>query len=247
MFFFDESLETFTMFSLSHLLAVAFWILAIALMIVFRKRLRGKPRLDRFIRWFLAIAMLTMQTIFYIWHFWRGSASLELLPFGLCHMAMYLSAATFLTDSEKLFRIVFPWAMIGAVLSLVVADLTFEFPHFRYLHYFGNHGMFLFGGLYMVFVKGYRITYRSLWGSGLILIAISVPVYFFNQRFGTNHLFLSSLPNALLPLQEIFGAWWLVGFVGVVFPLFHLVYLPFFLADRIARRQTLQSRKRHAG
>ncbi len=73
MFFFDESLETFEMFSISHLFADLFWITAITLMVVFRKRLRGMPRFDRFIRPFLAIAMLTFQLIFYIWTFWRGA------------------------------------------------------------------------------------------------------------------------------------------------------------------------------
>ena len=50
MFFFDESLETFEMFSLSHLFADLFWITAITLMIVFRKKLRELPKFDRILR-----------------------------------------------------------------------------------------------------------------------------------------------------------------------------------------------------
>jgi len=238
MFFFDESLETFEMFSLSHLFADLFWITAITLMIVFRKKLREMPKFDRLIRWFLAIAMLTFQLIFYIWTFWRGAATLELLPFGLCHLAMYMTSVTLLTQSKTLFKIVFPWAIIGALLSLVIADLTFEFPHFRYIHYFGNHGMFLFGVLYMMVVKGYTISYKSLWMSGGVLIGLCVPVYFFNQAYGTNHLFLSHLPGPAASIQAAFGDAWLVGFVGFIVVLFHLIYLAYYLIrgrkDRIA-------------
>ena len=236
MIFFDEALETFEMFSLSHLLADLFWIVAIAMMVVFRERIRHMRRLDRFLRLFLAIAMLTLQMIFYVWTFWRGAASLELLPFGLCHLSMYLTSFMLLTKSKTLFRIVFPWAIIGALLSLVIADLTFEFPHFRYIHYFGNHGMFLFGVLYMAVVHGYKITYRSLWMSGLVLIGIAIPVYFFNLAFGTNHLFLSGLPGPAAFIQTFFGEGWLIAFVGFVFVLFHLIYGGFRLFSCMHRR-----------
>ncbi|HAQ56491.1 MAG TPA: TIGR02206 family membrane protein [Acholeplasmatales bacterium] len=232
MFLFDESLETFEIFSLSHLLGVLFWVTAITLMIVFRKKLRGMPRFDRFIRYFLAITMLTFQFTFYLWMFWRGAASLELLPFGLCHLAMYLTSLMLLTQSKTLFKIVFPWAIIGALLSLVIADLTFAFPHFRYIHYFGNHGMFLFGVLYMMIVRGYTISYKSLWMSGGVLIGLAVPVYFFNQAYGTNHLFLSHLPGPAASLQTAVGDWWIVLFVAFVFALFHLIYLAYVLISR---------------
>lgn len=224
MFFFDESLETFEMFSTSHLLAVLFWIAAITVMVVFRRRIREIPRLDRFIRLFLAIAMLIMQLIYYVWVFWRGDASLELLPFGLCHLSMYMTAFTLLTQSRIVYKIVFPWAIIGALLSLAIADMTFEFPHFRYIHYFGLHGMFLFGVIYLAVVRGFDITYRSLWLSGLILLGLAVPVFFFNRAFGTNHLFLSRLPGPAAVVQDFLGAWWHVGYVGFVTVLFHLIY-----------------------
>ncbi len=236
MFFFDESRETFQMFSLSHLLGDAFWVLAIVLLVLFRKKLRSCPKCDRVIRIFLAVAMLTLQTIFYIWTFWRGTASLELLPFGLCHLAMYLSAITLLTESKTLFKIVFPWAIIGALLSLTIADLTFEFPHFRYIHYFGNHGMFLFGNLYLVLVKGFRMNYKDFWFSGAVLIGLSIPVYFFNRAFDTNHLFLMHAPGGAETAFAFIGDWWLVALIALVFVLYHLIYLPFYLASHAKKR-----------
>ncbi|MFH0993114.1 MAG: TIGR02206 family membrane protein, partial [bacterium] len=152
--------------------------------------------------------------------------------------AMYLSAITLLTESKTLFKIVFPWAIIGALLSLVIADLTFEFPHFRYIHYFGNHGMFLFGNLYLVFVKGFRMNYKDFWFSGGVLIGLSIPVYFFNQAFDTNHLFLMHPPIGTENAFAFVGDWWPLALVALVFTLFHLIYLPFALAARVGKRST---------
>jgi len=236
MIFFDERLATFEIFSLSHLFADLFWAILILLMVVYRRRLRTFPRFDLFLRRFIAIAMLVLQAGYYAWMFATGKADFELLPLGLCHLSMYVTVALLLTQSKTLFTIIFPWAIIGAALSLILVDLAYQFPHFRYIHYFGNHGMFLFGVLYMAVVKGYRLTYKGLWMSGLVLIALAVIVYPINLALGTNHLFLIQLPTPARPIGALFGDWWMAGYVGMVFILFHLIYLPFFIVNRRERR-----------
>jgi hypothetical integral membrane protein (TIGR02206 family) len=146
MWFFDETYKTFEIFSLSQWIADSIIVAVIVAMIFFKKNLRSNLRLDKRLRIGFACAMLFMQTVFYLWTFSLGEQTLDLLPFGLCHLAMYLTSLTLLLNSEKLFKIVFPWAILGALLSLVIADLKYDFPHFRYFHYFGNHGMSLSEG-----------------------------------------------------------------------------------------------------
>lgn len=223
---FDESLKTFTMFSLSHAIAVGVFLSLYVLLVVFRKSLSVRPRLCRILEITVAILMLFLQLGFYLWTFSIGEGSWELLPFGVCHLSMYFTALALIFDSEKLFRFIFPWAFIGAILSLVVADLSYEFPHFRFLHYFGNHGLFLLANLYFIVVKRWKMTYRDLWVSGGILFAAAMVMRLFvNPLLGTNHMFMAELP---LPVQPLFywlgDPGWVFGFIAGVVILFHAAW-----------------------
>jgi hypothetical integral membrane protein (TIGR02206 family) len=227
MIFFDESLNTFEIFSGEHLLALLFFLVLIFLVFLFKKPLKAHPRLDKGLRYGVAIAMVSMEWIFYLWVIIPGAFNLGLLPFGLCSISMYLTAITLLTDNEKIFKIVYPWAVSGALLSLIVADMGFSFPHFRFLHYFGNHGMFLVANIYLAVVKGYRLTYKDLLKSCMILFLIAIVLFFLNGILGTNHMFLHELPAEVAPAYMWMGEpWWLFGYGFSIFLLFHLVSLP---------------------
>jgi len=194
-------------------------------MIVFRKSLRQRPKLTRRLEILAAGMMLAMQLGFYLWTFALGEQSWELLPLGVCHLSMYVTSLALLLNSEKLFRFIFPWAVMGAVLSLVIADLSYEFPHFRYLHYFFNHGMFLFANLYFVVVRKWRFTYRDLQISAVTMLVMSIGLYFLNGALATNHMFMAHLPVPAQPLYYWLGEpWWRLGFIGSVVVMFHLIY-----------------------
>jgi hypothetical integral membrane protein (TIGR02206 family) len=223
--FFDEALETFEIFSASHFLAILFWILVIAALVIFRKGLRNRPGLQRTLEITTALLMLGMQMGFYLWTFWLGEETWELLPFGVCHLSMYLTCLALLFQSEKIFRFIFPWAIMGSVLSLIIADLTYQVPHFRYFHYFFNHGMFLIANLYFVVVKRWRFTYRDMGISALTMFVMSIILYFINPMMGTNHMFMAHLPVPAQPLFYWLGEpWWRLLFILSVAVMFHMIY-----------------------
>ncbi|MBE0701021.1 MAG: TIGR02206 family membrane protein [Acholeplasmataceae bacterium] len=228
MFLFDPHHETFEMFSFSHLIALIVLIACFTLMFIFRNKLKKNKKVDRYLRVIVASLMLLMEWTFYVWSISSGGFQLSLLPLGLCAMAMYLTVIMLFMNSENTFKLVYPWAITGAVLSLTIADTTFDFPHFRYLHYFGNHSLFLLSSLYFIFVKGYRIAYKDILNSSLVLFLISIAVYILNQIIHTNHLFLSELPKEVSNLYDWMGhPWWVFGFSFSIFALFNLWYLPF--------------------
>lgn len=222
---FDESLKTFEAFSLSHLLAIGFFILLIGVMITFRHALQRRPKLRRGLELGAAVMMLALQAIFYVWTFALGEASWELLPLGMCHLSMYLTSLALILNNEKIFRFIFPWAVMGSILSLVIADLLYEFPHFRFFHYFLNHGTFLTANLYLLVVRKWRFPYRSLLISAGILLVFSLMMRVINPLLGTNHLFMDHLPVSAQPLYYWLGdPWWILGFMFSVVIMFHLVY-----------------------
>lgn len=230
MFLFDERYATFEMLSIQHLVAILFFISSIVVMIIFRNKI--SPKLDLYLRRSAAVMMLSFQLTFYIWTIAKGDLSLELLPFGICTTSMYFTSYALWTKSEKVFQFIFPWVMTGALISLVVADLHYAFPHFRYIHYFGNHGMFLVGNLYFLIVVKYRFTYRNLMKSGLIIFIYSVVMIPINYLLDTNHLFLRELPSAAVPLYSWMGNIWVIGFMFSIFLLFHIIYLPLYLYNK---------------
>jgi hypothetical integral membrane protein (TIGR02206 family) len=222
---FDESLKVFSIFSLSHGLTLVFFGLTLVGMLVFRNFFPLHPRWMRGIEIGAAILMLFLQTIFYAWTFAMGQATWDLLPFGVCHISMYVTSFALLFQWEKGFRFIFPWAVMGAILSLVIADLEYEFPHFRYFHYFFNHGVFLLANLWFVVVRKWTFPYRSLWKSGAVLFLMSMAMLIINPWFGTNHLFMDHLPEPAQPLFSWLGdPGWKIGFILSVILMFHIVY-----------------------
>ncbi len=237
MIFFDERFQTFHAFSWMHLIPILLIIGLIVLMIVYKEPLRSNHKLDRRLQISVGIAMIVMEWIFYGWVIIRGGASWTLLPFGLCAISMYLTAITLITQNQKIFKIVFPWALTGALLSLAVADLTYSAPHFRYFHYFGNHGLFFLANIYLVVVKKYDFTYKDLLKSSLLLVFISVMMYFVNQILGTNHMYLTELPAEVAFMFMWLGnPLWVFGFGIGIFILFNLLTAPFLIIKRHAHK-----------
>ena len=236
---FSEALRGFVPFSFSHWIA---WVtLAVALALLFRFRRRVTPRLDRFIRIGLVALMLGLEWTFYGWMASTGRLDASLLPFGLCAMSLYLTCAVLITGHRRLFRIVFPWAIAGALISLLVADMDYRFPHFRFIHYFTNHSLFLWANLYILFVWDIRITYRDVLASSIVLSALALLMVGINAMLGTNHLFLNELPEDVAPAYALFGTFWPLAFAVSIFILFNVIYVPLGIRNRkMARLQQIE-------
>lgn len=227
MFFFDESYQTFHAFSIAHLLGILFFVILIFFMVIFKEKIH--PKMDLILRRSVAILMVFLEWTFYIWSLSRGGFQTSLLPFGVCAISMYVTSYALWTKNEKTFQFIFPWAIAGALISLVVADQSYTFPHFRYIHYFGNHGLFLLGNLYLLIVLKFKFTYKNLLKSSLYLLIYAAIMYPLNFLLDSNHLFLREVPAEVAPMYQFLGNFWVIGFVFSIFILFNLIYLPIYL------------------
>lgn len=227
---FSEQFLGFEWFGLAHGLAILFFMTLFVLMVIVQKRI--SPKLDLYLRRGVAIFMIAMEWTFYAWSLSRGGFQTSLLPFGVCAISMYVTAYALFFKSEKVFKVIFPWAITGALISLIVADLNYTFPHFRFIHYFGNHGLFLLGNLYLLVVAGFRITYRDLLKSSLILLIYAAIMYPLNFLLDSNHLFLREVPHEVAPMYAFLGDFWVIGFVISIALLFQIIYGCVFLYHR---------------
>lgn len=227
---FNESYQGFQWFGLSHGIAILFFVSLFIFMVIFKQKITGKQ--DLIIRRSVASLMIIMEFTFYTWSLVRGGFQTSLLPFGVCAISMYVTAFSLWFKSEKIFKLIFPWAIIGALISLTVADLTYDFPHFRYIHYFGNHGLFLLGNLYLLIVAGMKVTYKDILKSSLILLIYAALMYPLNFLLDSNHLFLREVPHEVFPLYSFLGKFWVIGFVFSIALLIQIIYLPVFFYQR---------------
>ncbi len=224
MFLFDNLYETFQWFGIEHSIALVFFLLLFIGIIIFKNRIT--PRIDLILRRSIAILMIVLEWTFYAWSLSRGGFQTSLLPFGVCAISMYVTAYTLWTKNEKVFKIIFPWAIAGALISLIVADQTFSFPHFRFIHYFGNHGFFMLGNLYLLIVSKFTITYKDILKSSLILFIYALIMYPINFLIDANHLFLREVPSEVAPMYAFLEDFWMIGFMISIFLLFQIIYLP---------------------
>ncbi|MBU1093674.1 MAG: TIGR02206 family membrane protein [Firmicutes bacterium] len=230
MFLFDERYAYFEMFSVQHFAAVLCFIALIVIMIIFRNQI--SDRVDLWLRRSVAVMMVSFEWIFYAWTIANGGLSLSLLPLGVCSTSMYFTSYALWTKNEKVFQFIFPWAIAGSLISLVVANLHYSFPHFRYIHYFGNHGFFLTANLYFLIVLKFRFSYKNLLKSGAILFIYALVMYPINFLLDTNHLFLREIPIEAAPMYSFLGDSWVIGFVFSIFLLFHIIYIPLYFYNK---------------
>jgi hypothetical integral membrane protein (TIGR02206 family) len=219
----------FELFSVSH---VAAMIVSFGCMIglyVLRNRIscRGKGVL----KWLLVVLLVLSEALFQIWYFINDHWDVAInLPFQLCSISLYLCAVMLITKNYRIFEISFFASMIGAFIAIVTPELFFGFPHFRYFQFFLVHLAIVLSCLYMVWIEGFTLTFRSMVRAFIALNLIAVIVFMVNRLVGANYMFLSHKPYNASPIDYL-GEYpfYLLALEGVALILFSLLYLPFYL------------------
>ena len=205
----------FEPFSLAHWAAIAGTVALVALIIGFRSRLRGMA-MDRIVRWGMAAVLIASEVSLYTWYSVAHIWGLYALPFQLCTLMVWVSAAMLLTRSRKLFEIAFFLGILGALQALLTPNLDQTFPHFRYFHFFIAHAAIIGASVYMAAVAGYRLTFRSLLRAFGWLNAFALAAGMVNLATGENFMFLARKPDTP-SLLDLLAPWpWYLAELEVV-------------------------------
>lgn len=183
----------FEPFTPAHWAALAFTIAVTAFIIGFRKRFRSR-KADLAARRGIAAVLIAGDLSLYVWYTVTDNWGYYSLPFQLCTMTLWLSAAMLLTGSRKLYDIVFFLGILGALQALLTPNLDYTFPYFRYFQFFIAHTAIIAASVYMTAAAGYRPTLRSAlraWGWLHVLAAAAGIV---NAVTGENFMFLAHKP-----------------------------------------------------
>ncbi len=196
------------------------------LLFLFRARFtKGKS----VIRYTLAIILLMSELSLYIWYVYTGVWDpIDSLPFQLCSISLFLSIIMLITRSYFLFEVTYFLGIGGALQAMLTPELAYDFPHYRYFHFFLAHIVIILASLYMLWYENFRPTGKSVWKAFVALNVIAFIVFFINKETGGNYMFLARKPMNT-SLIDFLGPypWYIVSLEVVALIMFFILYLPF--------------------
>jgi hypothetical integral membrane protein (TIGR02206 family) len=112
------------------------------------------------------------------------------------------------------------------------------FPSPEYLLFFIGHGLVIVGVLYGALVYRLRPYPMSIVRVGAITLALAAVIVVVNLWLGTNFMYLMAKPERA-SLMDWLGPWpwyWL-PLIGIGLLSFLILYLPFYIRDRLTSQQ----------
>jgi hypothetical integral membrane protein (TIGR02206 family) len=233
----DWTGSPFVMFDRVHLITLGIILLFNLSFIFLRNSLSARHR--HIFRIGVAVILLINEGAWHLWNLLAGSWSVQtMLPLHLCSVFVFLTSYMLLTRSSAIYEYAYFLSIVGAMQALLTPDVgRYGFPHFRYFQTFISHGLLFSMPIYFTIVEGFRPTWRSvvrvLVGMNLYMLFVGLV----NWAIGSNYLFIAHKPEtaSLLDLLPAWP-WYILTIEAIGILLILLLYLPFFIKDRLQRR-----------
>lgn len=218
----------FRPFGVDHLAGLAVTGVAVAALIRHGRTLddAGRQRARRRI-----LAGLWGQEASY--HLWRAAtrtwSTQDMLPLHLCSSVIWAGGVHLLRPNQWGDDVTWYWGLAGAPVALLSPDIgDFTFPHYRYLQFFGSHGLILALPLWNVFVEGRRPSQAGARQAFFSLLGQAAVVAVVNARIGSNYLFIGRKVDTASPL-DVLPKWpyYIPILAGMAGGVFYLLALPF--------------------
>ena len=217
----------FAMFSGSHFVVLAIFLVMAVLIFLNRGKFQGEKWRKAEIG--VAISLIVIEITYHIWmivnHSWTLKHS---IPLELCNISLILCVLLLLTRKKIIFEILFFTAVLGATQAIFTPALNYDFPHFRFFHFFYAHMMVVWVTLYYTWVKGYHPTFFSVLKL-IVFLNILLPVILFvNKTTGGNYWFLRHKPEGP-SLLDALGPypWYIFSLEGLLVILSLIAWLIF--------------------
>lgn len=226
--------DQFTLFSLTHIIALFLIAFIVILLYWQRNYLQHElPRLKKAEQTF-ALSLLTIDIGYHSWLFTTGRWGLEdALPLELCSISLFVSIVLLLTGNRNLIDFVIFAGIGGAIQALATPVLDMDFPHFRFFHFFFTHTGIVLTGLYFVWVRGYKPTFKGVLKTMLILNVLLPFIMAVNWLVDGNYMFLRMKPQngSLLDFLGPYP-WYILSLEAVAFVVFTVIWLLLRTKDR---------------
>ena len=230
-------MRDFAAYSLSHCLVLSITIIALCLVLLFARKIKKGSPGDKAIRYIAVTIMLCLEVTFLVMSIPIESNKAYLLPLELCTISLYAMSFLLLSYNERVFKIVFFWAVLGSCLAILFPMLSSPFPTFRFWHYFLNHAIIFVMAHYMLLVERVEIKFKDFlfsWTIHLVvLLVIVLPVNFI---FGTNFMFIMKRPAIFTTVFDWSGPVAPILWVLFIIALYHVFYLYLRLLSKLRNK-----------
>ncbi len=217
----------FEMYSLSHFVIMSIFILVTICIFLFRKQMQGEQWRKAEI--LVGISLILIEVTYHIWMLVNGSWNVtHSIPLELCSISLVLCIILLLAKKQVVLEILFFTALLGSTQSIFFPSLNYDFPHFRFFHFFYTHLMVVWVAFYFTWVKGFRPTFWSVIKVFTFLNILLPIILYINKLTNGNYLYLSQKPDHF-SLLDVLGPypWYIAAMDGLVITLSTLLWLIF--------------------
>lgn len=236
----------FVNFSLAHFIPILI-ALATILLIYFKRDKIAASKHEKTYRYILAFWLIISEMSYY----WRLIGVPELnpnpvdhLPITVCGWVVIFSSYMLIGKSQTLFDIAYFWAFSGSIFALITPTvISYTGPtRFRFYQFWFEHLLGYIAIFYMIFIHKMRPTIKSAIKAYIALVVLAVVAYTANTMIGpgANYLFMARPEDtpSILDILPPNYALRLVIMAAAVTLLFAVSYLPWFIKDRKAKKES---------
>ncbi|MDF1696361.1 MAG: TIGR02206 family membrane protein [Saprospiraceae bacterium] len=163
----------------------------------------------------------------------------EDLPLQLCNILPLILMVALYYKSRIVLSVVFFWILAGTAQANITPTLFNTFPHYESIRYWAIHTGLPVIAIYLYYVLGYRFQFKDAVRSALALNILAAIIYPLNLALGSNYLYLNAKPPGTT-IYNLLGPWpwYIMNIEFVMLVLFSAVLIPFYIYERVKKRQT---------
>jgi len=227
----------FEMFSRSHMMVLALFMLINAIIFLYRHKLNdSKWRKTEIIT---AISLIMIELINQIWMYMNGIWKLgRSMPLELCNIGLILCVILLLTRTKIVFELLFFIAILGATQAIFTPALTYDFPHFRFIHFFYAHMMVIWVSLYFMWAREYHLSFQSVIKLIVFLNLLLPVILYINKQADGNYWFLRHKPTEP-SLMDLLGPypWYIFSLEGLLIIFSVIIWCILRIREKVSRRR----------
>lgn len=234
---FTPGVYPFELFGASHIAVMLSLVVLYVLVFFFRKTLR-QPSVDKPFRMTIAAILLIQEIGLHLYRYNVGLWTLDYaLPLHFCNMMILASIYLMFTGNKTVFDVVYLFGLAGTLQAILTPAVEEGFPHFRFYQFFIAHGFIILSSLYYVFVHKYRVDFKSVIKTFVIVNILVPPIMLVNWLTGGNYNNLNRVPDVPTLIDHL-GPWpyYLIPLEVLAIIFLLLAYLPFAILIRKERK-----------
>lgn len=225
-------------FELCHILwLAAFVALAISVSIIYR---RSDRKVRRHLQYAVAGLIVADEIFKMVMLTVGGNYTLSYLPLHLCSINIILIAIHVFKPSKTLDSFLYSICIPAAAVALLFPSWTkLPFLNFMHMHSFSVHILLALYPIMLTAGGDIKPRARYIPRCLVLLLGMAIPLYFFNNKFGTNYMFLREAEpgNPLYIFEQAFGHhYW--GFVVIIPVVLLIMFLPVELYHLYKKKKT---------